>query len=166
VHVVVVESGPDAANVQVHLPLSLVRIALEMAPDDVILDGKLELNDSDFTVQEFRRLWSELRAAGDAAFVTVEKPDHTVRLSRKGDRLLVDVRGRPTDGAEGRGSDETVRAEIPLAVVDALLAGEGERLDLAAAIGRLSSFRGPILEVRDPESHVQIWIDEKGAPKP
>ncbi|MFN2432231.1 MAG: hypothetical protein ABR599_05340 [Gemmatimonadota bacterium] len=160
VHIQIVESGTEGAKVQVHLPLSLVRLGLEMAPGDVIVDGKLRLRHSEVTAPELRRMWRELRAAGDAEFVTVEKEDETVRVSRRGEHFLVQVDDR--GGAE----PEQVRIRIPLAVVDALLAGEGDRLDVAGALVKLQAFRGEVLEVQDGETHVRMWIDETAAPRP
>ena len=44
--------------------------------------------------------------------------------------------------------------------MDALLSGEGDRLDLQAALAELTEERGDIITVRDGETRVRVWIDE------
>lgn len=54
-----------------------------------------------------------------------------------------------------------VRVEVPLEVVDALLSGEGEALNIQAALKELQKRRGDIVRVNDEKSTVRVWIDEK-----
>ena len=56
--------------------------------------------------------------------------------------------------------DKQVRIEVPVTLVDALLSGEGDRLDLQAALAELTEERGDIITVRDGETRVRVWIDE------
>ena len=175
IHIRVVESGEEAARVEVHLPLSLMTLGLDMVPDSVLVEGRLRLRNSDVSVSDLRRIWNELRAAGDADFVTVEKPGETVRVSRSGDRLLVSVEkkavareqdlaaGGPAAGDRENADAEGVRIEVPVAIVDALLAGQGNQLDVGGALAQLGAFRGEVLRVRDGGSDVRIWIDERSA---
>ena len=107
-----------------------------------------------------RLLWAELKNAGDAEFVTVESGDESVRVARVGDKIRVFVEELKED--EGAESAERVQVEIPVEVVDALLSGEGEDLNLEAAVARLADQRGDIVKVEDGESRVRVWIDEKG----
>lgn len=157
IHVDVDESGEDAAHVEVHLPLSVVRIAMEAAPEKIVSNGQLHLShvDRDLDIESLRRLWRELRDAGDAEFVTVEEADETVRVRREGDYVLVDVEDRLGE------SPEQVHIEIPVTVVDALFSGEGETLNVADALSELSTERGEIVRVDDGKSRVRIWIDER-----
>ncbi len=175
IHIRVVESGEEAARVEVHLPLSLMTLGLDMVPDSVLVEGRLRLRNSDVSVSDLRRIWNELRAAGDADFVTVEKPGETVRVSRSGDRLLVSVEKKavareqdlaprgPAAGDRENADAEGVRIEVPVAIVDALLAGQGNQLDVGGALAQLGAFRGEVLRVRDGGSDVRIWIDERSA---
>ena len=50
IHVEVTEEGEETAKVTVNLPLSLARVALEMAPEDVLEHGRIEFNDHELTV--------------------------------------------------------------------------------------------------------------------
>jgi hypothetical protein len=157
IHVHVQEQGDKATKVQVNLPLSLVEAAAGVMPRDMgdhIRDGKIQLKNTDISVADLRRLWQELRAAGDAEFVTVEEKDERVRVARQGGQVLIHV-----DDLSGK--QKKVRVTVPLDVVDALLEGEGSQLNLEAAIKRLQTKRGELIQVEDGDTHVRIWIDER-----
>ena len=152
IHIEVRESGKDSATVMINVPVSLARTALEMAPDDVMSEGHIKIENTDFTVSDLRKIWKELREAGDAEFVTVEEKDATVRVSRKGEKLFINV--------DDKGSKEQVRVEIPVILVDALLRGTGETLDVDAAVAELEKIgKGEIVRVEGPDESVRIWID-------
>jgi len=161
IHVAVDEpgdaGGETATKVNVNLPLSVVRIAMEAAPQDVISEGKIHLKhvDKDIDIESLREMWSELKVAGDAEFVTVEEDDETVRVRREGDLILIDIDERDDN------HPQRVRVEVPVRVVDALLSGEGETLDFGRAFDELSKERGDIVNVDDGETNVRVWIDEK-----
>jgi len=159
VHVEVEEGGDDNTHVKVNLPLSGVQIAIEAAPKKFLEDGKIHLHarDHDIKVEDIRKIWAELRAAGDAEFVSVEGVDETVHVSRQGDLIRIVVDGRE------EGNTKQVRVEVPVAVLDALFSGEGESLNLSAALGELKSQRGDIVRINDGdgETKVRIWIDER-----
>ncbi len=149
------ENEADASHVKVNLPLSVVQIALEAAPDKILDDGKIRIHDTgeDLDVDDLRRIWKELRTVPDSELVTVEQKDETVSVRRQGDQILVDV-NNPKD-------KDTVHVQVPVALVDALFSGEGEELNLKDAIAELRTLRGEIVRVDDGESKVRIWIDEK-----
>jgi hypothetical protein len=157
IHVHVQDQGDKASKVQVNLPLSLVEAAAGLMPRDMgehIRDGKIQLKNTDISVADLRRLWHELRAAGNAEFVTVEEKDQRVRVARQGSQILINV-----DDLSGKQSK--VRIEVPMDVIDALLEGEGSQLNLEAAIKRLQTKRGELIQVQDGDTHVRIWIDER-----
>jgi hypothetical protein len=151
-----VHEPQSSSKVSVNLPLSVVQVALEAAPEKVIKKGKIQIPDShhhDLSVADMRRMWKELDAAGDAQLVSVEDEDETVHVSREGNLFKVKV--------EGQAKKENVHIEIPVAVVDALFSAEGDELNVAAAFKELQSLRGDIVRVNDEDSVVRIWIDEK-----
>jgi len=152
-HVRVEEPGKDT-RVSVNLPMSVVEAALSAAPEKIVSDGKLHLgvNDKDLSVTDMRKVWRELRAAGDMEIVSVEDKDEHVTVARKGD--LVQVRVKDT------GSREEVHVDVPVAVVDALFSGEGESLNVKAGVAALRALRGDIVRVNDKETSVRVWIDE------
>jgi hypothetical protein len=155
IHIEVDENEADASHVKVNLPLSVVQIALEAAPDKIVKDGRIHIHHTgeDLDVEDLRRMWTELRNAPDSELVTVERKDETVSVRRQGDQFLVDV--------DDRNDKHTVRVQLPVAVVDALFSGEGQQLNLKDAIDELKSLRGEIVRVDDGETKVRIWIDEK-----
>jgi hypothetical protein len=154
-HVRVDEVGAHQSKVAVNLPLSLVQIALEAAPEHVVNHGCIHIgrhSDHDLKVADLRRMWTELKKSGDAELVNVEEEDQKVRVARQGDLVLVHVE-EPT-------GKEKVRVEVPTDVVDALLSGEGDELNVKAALTQLQKRRGDIVRVHDHEQSVRVWIDE------
>jgi hypothetical protein len=149
-----VEEADSQEKVAVNLPLSVVEVVLKAAPDKIVDDGHIKLghHHHGLSVSDLRQAWAELAAVGDADIVTVEKEDETVHIGRRGDQLQVRVMEK--DG------EEEVQVDVPAAVVDALLSGEGDELNIAAAISELSSIRGDIVRVRDKDDTVRIWIDD------
>ena len=152
-----VEEANRQSKVSVNLPVTVVEAALQAAPEDILSHGHIHLGKMgkrDLSVSDLRKAWNELKATGDAEFVTVENADEdeTVRVARAGNVMLVHV-----DKPSGK---ESVRVEIPIEVVDALFSGQGEELNLRAGFAELQKRRGDIVRVKDNDSTVRIWIDE------
>jgi hypothetical protein len=159
VHVRVEEPGHQS-KVSVNLPVSVVEAALQAAPEEALRQGHIHLghlqtgpHGSEMSVADLRKAWSQLKATGDAEFATVEDKDQTVKIARTGAIVLIHVEKH--DGAE------SVRVEVPIDVVDALLSGPGDELDVRAALTQLQKRRGDIVRVKDENSTVRIWIDEE-----
>ncbi len=149
------EAEADASKVKVNLPLSVVQIALEAAPEKIVDQGRIRMHhiDKDLDVEDLRRMWNELRSAPESEWVTVEQKEETVSIRRQGDQILIEV--------DDRKDGDKVNVQVPLTVVDALFSGEGQELNLKEAISELKSLRGDIVRVDDGETKVRIWIDEK-----
>ena len=151
-----VDEPSKQGKVTVNLPLSVVSVALEAAPDSVFDNGHFRMGGHghrDLKIADLRRAWAELKKSGDIDFATVEEEDEKVRIARAGDLVLVHV-----DKTGGRG--ESVRVEVPVSVVDALFSAPGDELNIRAALGELQKRRGDIVRVKDEDSTVRIWIDE------
>lgn len=149
---VAVDEGPEGARVRVNLPLSMAETAVGMIPAEELHHGRVQFDDSEITVAELRQLWSELQKSPDATFVEVEDHDERVLVSKSGGYLLV----RAAEGGEG----QQVDVKVPAAVVDALLSGEGEELNLIAAVQALAAHgAGELVTVDDDETRVRIWVD-------
>ncbi len=152
-HVQVTETGAKDSKVSVNLPLSLLDIAFDMAPDESIKGGRVKLGQGGVDLADLRRMWTELKKAGDTEFVTVEEKDESVRVERKGTRVQV----RVTDRKSGT---PKVSVDVPMGVVDALLQGEGDSLDLRSALAELKrTASGDFINVNDGDSRVRVWID-------
>jgi hypothetical protein len=154
-HVQVQEA--KGAQVHVNVPLSLVEIALKAAPQPIVHEGQIHIGRHDgkaIKIADLRNMWEELKAAGDNEFVSVKDDEEgeTVTVSRAGSLVLVRVQG------DKKG--ESVKVDVPIAFVDALFSGEGDELDVHAAIKELSKTRGDVVHVQDKEDSVRIWVDE------
>jgi hypothetical protein len=152
-HVQVEEA--KGAKVHVNVPLSLLEVALAAAPQPIIDDKHIRIGrHHDLKISDMRRLWQELKAAGETEFVRVQDDEdgEAVTVSRKGD--LVQVR------VEGTRKAEKVMVDVPVSLVDALFSGEGEELNIKGAIAELSKRRGDIVRVEDSKDTVRVWIDE------
>jgi hypothetical protein len=148
-----VEEGPRQSKVSVNLPMAVVEAALAAAPDTVVREGRFQIGGKKgLSVVEMRKVWTEIKNAGDTELVTVEDKDETVRVSRTGDLVQVRV-DRP-------GREESVRVDVPVSLVDAALAGDGETIDVKALVKELSKRRGDVVSVNEKDNKVRIWIDE------
>jgi hypothetical protein len=151
VHVRIQES--DGSQASIDLPASFVEVAMSMMQRE---GGEragsgldVEIGD-DVQIQDLRRMWNELRDAGDVQFFRAEKEGEQVRVFREGDRVFFQ-----TDGDE-----KTVRVQVPVAVVDALLEGEGESLNLVGAMRELArSGNEDVIEIREGQKTVRAWVD-------
>lgn len=159
-HIRVTESGEDGARVNVNLPVSLVQVFADIAEEEI--ENELSGHGShididihhrhDIEISDIRRAWQELRSAGDAEFVEIEDGDDYVKISRAGDKITIEF--------DERGGDERGRVDVPVAVVDALLEGEGERLNVRAALDQMIALAdGEIVFVEDGDTTVRIWIE-------
>ncbi len=154
IHVVVSSDSDSGTNMNLNLPLAAVTAMLALAPETIVQDGQLQLGGStELPVTAIRDMWQELRAAGDVEFVTIQHEGQDVRIAREGDTILVNV-------SDIDGDDEAVRVEIPVPVVDALLSGDGDTLNIRAALEELSTLRGDLVRVIESDSNIRIWIDE------
>lgn len=175
-----VEEAAKASKVNVNLPMTVVEAVLKASPEILEEHGKVKIGDHHgMSLADMRRAWKELSAAGDAELVTVESEEDNVRVARKGDLVLVYVDHKPgarkakaeaepgaAKGEKAAKAEKTegpgeVRVEVPVSLVDALLSGEGDTVNLQAAVNELKKRRGDIVRVHDEDSHVRIWIDEQ-----
>ncbi len=173
-----VDETQKASKVRVNLPMTVVDAVLKATPDLIEEHGKVNFGEHHgMKLADCRRAWKQLMAAGDAEFVTVESDDENVRVQRKGDLVVVyaDHKGRPARAKaeaekpeaakpeaapKGHGAGE-VRIEVPVSLVDALLSGEGENVNLQAALAEVQKRRGDIVRVHDTDADVRIWIDDQ-----
>jgi hypothetical protein len=165
-HVRVDEHG-KSSKVRVNVPLTVVEAALEAAPAKIVDKGRIKIDlghgrhdheghqGHDLSLAEMRKIWQSLKDAGDTEFVTVEEEDETVKVARRGD--LVQVRVSKPNGKE------EVQVDVPVGLVDAVLAGPGDSVDVKTVMRELRARRGDIVRVNDEDSAVRIWIDESAA---
>jgi hypothetical protein len=174
VHVRVVDNGEDGERVRINIPLSLAEKVLPTIKADRLCNGKVKVNGHDFDEVDLRALLEAVRTAQDNEYVTVESKHENVRVAKSGGFMLIKVRESHHHGKEtaktdsrsgGKGEEsrvESVDVKIPFAVVNALLSGEKDELDVVAALRALSEFEDlELVTVNDESSTVRIWVDSR-----
>jgi len=158
-HVRVTENGADPTHVAVNVPLSLLEAALELMPDQVRHDIDVHLDDAHFDLADLRKFWQDVRNTPDATFVTVESPDQTIKVAKRGDLLVAHTTERTDRGAK-------VDVKFPFAVLDAMFQGTDENhVDLVAAARALAQYGdGDIVTVDDGDTNVRVWVDDVNEP--
>jgi hypothetical protein len=150
-HVRVQKKGDAAESVRVNVPLSVAQAVAPVLEKE--LQSELQLDDTPVTVEDLRRIWKELKAVRGTDVVAVDTPEAKVRVSITGDQ----VRIRADEDSKAK-----VDVRVPVEVVDALLSGEGSRLDVSAAIQTLLNSRKlDLVSVEDDNGLVRVWIDER-----
>lgn len=115
----------------------------------------MRLHDADLNGVDLRALLDAVRTTADGEFVKVESPEEDVRVAKEGDHLLVRVR-------ENHHQNQKVDVRVPMTVVNAMLSGSKDELDLVAGIRALSAYGDTALvTVDDKEESVRIWVDSR-----
>jgi hypothetical protein len=156
-HLTVEEAPPGDATVRVNLPLALVEAVLALVPEAELREARIAFDDADVSLAELEAAWRRLgRRSG--TLLTVDEPLQRTVVARRGGFLVVDNHDR-------RRGDERVVVRISAPVVDALLAGPGDRLDLAGAVRALAATgAGEITADSDDGDRVRIWVDRSPEP--
>jgi len=160
-HVRVVESG-DGESVRVNVPLALAEAILPSLKIKHLQNGKVKIEDHVRVHMEdvdLRAILDAVKTAEDGEYVTVEsKNKDNVRVAKRGGYLLVEVRDHDKDGKQR----EKVDVKVPMTVVEALLSGGKDELDILAAIRALSRHGDTeLVSVEDGKTTVRVWIDSK-----
>ncbi len=145
----------DGARVKVNVPVSMVEKAIAMVPEEHLREGKIHLSEccEHMSPAELRELWQEIKNSPDMTFVTVEEDDESVRVWKEAGYLKVHVLEQD--------KNEQVDVQVPLTVVDALLSGEGDELNLEAAIRALvEEGEGELVTVSGDNETVRVWVDD------
>ena len=160
-HVRVMEEGEDSANVNLNIPLTAVEAVLAMMPERAMDRGRIRMSrDFELSVSDLRSVWEAVRETGDGEFVSIDRDEGQGRVALSGD--VIQIRFDRRAGRDDDSSDErSVRAEIPIAVVDALLSGDDDVLNLVGALEQLKEVRGDLVRVTDGDERVRVWIDNE-----
>ncbi len=149
-----VRDANEGSKVTLDLPLSVVEAAMPFLPADARCSGSLRVGDRDLSVADLRHLWRALSERPDATYLTVQGSDGKVRLGRESNHLII----RATDQSAHHG--ERIDMRIPAPVVDALLTGADDQLNLAAAMTALSrAGEGDLVTVNSHHETVHMWVD-------
>ncbi len=156
-HVRVDNTGEKGEQVRVNVPLSLAEAILPTIHVNKLRNGKIKLSDVHIHDVDVRALLAAVRNSSDGEFVTVESERENVRVAKSEGYLLVQVREKRKDE-----DVHTVDIQIPFTVVEALLSGGEDELDILAAIKALSDHGDvELVRVTDGTETVRVWIDSQ-----
>ncbi len=166
VHVKVNETGEDGERVRVNIPLSLAEKVLPTISAHKLHNGKVRVDEHDFNNEvDLRALLEAVQTAQDNEYVTVDSKHENVRVAKSGGFMLVKVRETPHPSKKGKETGatpkvHTVDVKIPFTVVNALLSGDKDEIDLVAGLRALGQYDNlELVTVNDEDSSVRIWID-------
>jgi len=150
-HVRVEDHGGRPENVSVNVPLSLVESLLPLIEIDELQNGRLRLDDMDIEGLDLPELLNALRDAPDADYVRVQGDGEEVRVAKEDGYVLIDV-------DEDRG--DHVRVRIPLDVVEAMMQGGNDEIDILAGLRALANHVGEdLVVVEGRDESIRVWID-------
>lgn len=154
-HVHVEDEGGETVNV--NLPLAAIGSALPLVEREMEKGAYANLDEYDVSLAQLRATWQELRDQPDFVLASIESPDANVRVAKEGEYLVARVHEDTAGGAR-------IHARIPARVVDALLSGSNDRLDLRAAFAALAAEgEGELVTVEEESSRVRVWVDSRAA---
>lgn len=156
-HVRVDTPKKGGETVNVNVPLALAETILPMIKQKEVSGGRIRFDNKDITTQDLRKIWQAVKDQGNAEYVTVDSAEMHLRVAMEGQYLVV-----RTDEK----SKTQVQVTLPAKVVDALLSGPEDTLDLLAAVHALQeSGTKEIVSIKDDETNVKVWIDDTNANK-
>jgi len=162
-HIRVDEAGPHGERVRVNIPMEVAEKVLPAIHTEDLHNGKVKVNEAEFDGVDLRVLLEAVRTTKDNEFVTVESDHENLRVAKAGGNLLIQVRENKGH-AKNTEQVEKVDISVPLQVVEALLAGGKDELDLLGAIRALSAYGDvTLVTVQDESSKVRIWVDSQNA---
>ena len=151
--------NPDSKEetVRVNVPLELAEKVLPTINRSRLQGGKVKVDEIDCHGVDLRALLDAVRTSKDGEFVTVQNKDSDVRVAKQNNYFLVHVIDKNHGSKKSR-----VEVKIPMKVVDALLSGSKDELDLVAGLHALSAQGDTeLVSVKDEENTVRIWLDSK-----
>ena len=155
-HVRVTNPDRNEETVRVNVPLELAEKVLPTINKDRLHSGRVRLTDIDCHGVDLRALLDAVRTSKDGEFVTVQNKESDVRVAKHNGTLFVHV------FEKNRPKKSEVEVKVPMRVVDALLSGGKDELDIVAGLRALSSQGDTeLVSVKDQENTVRVWLDSK-----
>ncbi len=152
-----VEDTKKGETVRVNVPLRVAEAILPALNIDAIKNGRIRMEEIHTHGVDLRAVLEAVRTLDDGEFVTIEDKEETVRVSKEGRFLLARIQERGDQG-------EQVAVKVPLALIDALLSGEKDELNITAAIRALNELGDEVyVAVTSADETVRIWVDSKKA---
>jgi hypothetical protein len=147
-HVHVTQRSPHQKTVRVDVPMSFVEAGLSLL--SLGHDMRLRVGNGDVNGNDLRRILATVRTSrGPVAIGT--RAD--LRAWREGPALVL----------ESRESGRLATIRIPFELATALASGQGDQVNMQAALNVLTRRGGELLMVDADDAKVQIWVDEESS---
>jgi hypothetical protein len=155
-HVRVISTNSKGETVRVNVPLELAEKVLPAIDHDRLHNGKVRIGCMDCDGVDVRTIFEAVRSSKDGEFVTVESKEEDVRVMKKDGQLLVHVHDKK------RSKDAQIEVKVPMKVVEALLSGSKDELDIVAGLHALAG-QGDVelVSVKDEDNTIRVWLDSK-----
>jgi hypothetical protein len=155
-HVRVISTNSKGETVRVNVPLDLAEKVLPAIDHDRLHNGKVRIGCMDCDGVDVRTLFEAVRTAKDGEYVTVQSNDADVSVMKKDGQMLVHVHDK------NKSKDSRIEVKVPMKVVEALLSGSKDELDIAAGLHALAS-QGDVelVSVKDEDNTIRVWLDSK-----
>ena len=155
-HVRVEKTGEKGESVRVNIPLRVAEKVLPAIHVDVLQAGKVRTDRFHRGHEiDLRALLEAVRELDDGVFVTIQEEDGLVRVAKEKGYLLVKVDEK---GAKG----ERVDVKVPFSIIEALLSGGKDELNLLAAIQALNEHGDNVfVTIHSRDESVRVWVDSK-----
>jgi hypothetical protein len=155
-HVRVISTDGKGESVKVNVPLELAEHVLPAINRDQLHNGKVHVGNIDCDGVDVRAILEAVRNSKDGEFVTVQKKDADISVAKKEGQLLVHVKDKE------RPKSQQVEVKVPMKVVEALLSGSKDELDIVAGLHALAAQGDTeLVSVKDEENTVRVWVDSK-----
>jgi hypothetical protein len=170
IHVRVESTEDKGETVRVNVPVEMAEKVLPAINKDRLRNGKVHIDSAHLDDVDLRTLLDAVRSSKDGEYVTVQSRENDVRVAKNNGYLYVYVTEKnPTKktvkgetGKPNSGKESKVEVKVPMKVVDALFSAGKDELDIVAALQALSANGDTeLVNVKDSENTVHIWIDSK-----
>ena len=155
-HVRVISSNSKGETVRVNVPLELAEKVLPAIDHDRLHNGKVRIGCMDCDGVDIRTIFEAVRSSKDGEFVTLQSNDADISVMKKDGMLFVHVHDK------NKPKHSQVEVKVPMKVVEALLSGSKDELDIVAGLHALAG-QGDVelVSVKDDDNTIRVWLDSK-----
>jgi hypothetical protein len=155
-HVRVISTNSKGETVRVNVPLDMAEKVLPAIDHDRLHNGKVRIGCMDCDGVDVRTLFEAVRGAKDGEYVTVQSNDADISVMKKDGQMLVHVHDK------NKSKDSRIEVKVPMKVVEALLSGTKDELDIVAGLHALAG-QGDVelVSVKDDQNTIRVWLDSK-----
>lgn len=170
IHVRVESTEDKGETVRVNVPVEMAEKVLPAINKDKLHNGKVHFDSAHLDDVDLRTLLDAVRSSKDGEYVTVQSKENDVRVAKSNGYLYVYVTEKSAAKKATKGEaakpnsarESKVQVKVPVKVVDALFSAGKDELDVVAALRALSANGDTeLVNVKDSENTVHIWIDSK-----